>query len=241
MVTLNIDGREIQAEKGKTILEVARENNIHIPTLCENEAVAAYGACRLCMVEVVSGNRNRLVTSCLYEVSEGLNVKTQSDKIMKVRQLVMELLLARCPNSSVVKEMAQSVGVKTSRFEPEQEDNLCILCSLCTRVCRDVIGKSAISLVSRGTERQVALPFCDDANACIACGSCVQVCPTGAIKMVDQGDTRIITWPNSSHEFKMKECQSCGKYFAPEQQIEYMMKVSGLEEEKFNLCMTCRP
>ncbi|MDD4635053.1 MAG: 2Fe-2S iron-sulfur cluster-binding protein [Dehalococcoidales bacterium] len=241
MVTLKIDGREIQAESGKTVLEAAQDNNIYIPTLCVSEAVAAYGACRLCMVEITTGKRKRLVASCLYEVSNGLVIETQTERVLNIRRLVMELLLARCPNSPEVIEMARSVGIEASRFQAEEENNFCVLCALCTRVCREVVGKSAISLVSRGTERKVALPFCDDADACIACGSCAQICPTDAITMEDQGDKRIITWPSSSHEFKMKKCESCGNYFAPEKQVSFMMKKSGLEAEKFNLCMTCRP
>lgn len=241
MITLKIDGREITADSGKTVLEAARDNNIYIPTLCVNEAVAAYGACRLCMVEVTRGNRKRLVTSCLYEVAEGLVVNTQTERVANIRRMVMELLLARCPNSPEVNEMARSLGVNNSRFQPENQDNSCVLCALCTRVCREVVGKSAISLVSRGTDRQVALPFCEDGDACIACGSCVYVCPTSAIKMDDRGDVRIITWPSSAYEFKMKKCASCGSYFAPQKQIAFMMEKSGLEAEKFELCMSCRP
>src|SRR5690554_2384750 len=111
MVTLKIDGREITADSGKTVLEAARENNIYIPTLCVNEAVAAYGACRLCMVEVTRGNRKRLVASCLYEVAEGLVVDTQTERVVNIRRMVMELLLARCPNSSEVIDMARNLGV----------------------------------------------------------------------------------------------------------------------------------
>ena len=240
MVTLKINGRDIQAEEGTTILDAARQNNIYIPTLCVNEAVAPYGACRLCMVEITRGKRQRLVASCLYEVAEGLVVSTESDRIKNIRRMVIELLLARCPHSPEVREMAESLGVKEARFKVEDENNLCVLCALCTRVCQEVVGQSAISLVNRGTEREVALPFYEDADACIACGSCVYICPTRAIQMEDVGDKRIITWPNSKHEFKLQRCEKCGSYWAPEKQLEFMAKKAGIPMDRFEFCPDCR-
>ena len=213
MATLTIDGREVQAEKGATILDVARDNNIYIPALCTNEAVAPYGACRLCIVEVVRKGRERLVASCLYPAEDGLIVKTDSERITNIRRMVTELLLARCPNSETIQDLAKRLGVEKTRFK--LEDNQCILCALCTRACREVVGTSAISLVNRGTAREVAIPFYDNPDACIACGSCAYICPTGAIKVEDIGDTRVITMPNCKMEFKLKPCKTCGKYWAP--------------------------
>ena len=109
-VTLTINGRGIQTTAGETILEVARDNNIYIPALCHNEAVAAYGACRLCMVEISRGDWAKLVTSCLYEVEDGLVVKTNTEKVKNVRRMVVELLLARCLDSEVLQELAKEVA-----------------------------------------------------------------------------------------------------------------------------------
>ena len=117
MVTLTIDGRKVQAEEGTTILEVARENNIYIPTLCHHEEVAPYGACRLCLVEVTRNGRERLVTSCLYEVAEGLKVKTNSERIASNRKTLMELLLARCPNNKAIQDLARQLGVEKTSFK----------------------------------------------------------------------------------------------------------------------------
>src|SRR4030042_675825 len=147
MVTLTIDGREVQAEVGTTILKVAEDNNIYIPTLCFNEAVKPYGACRLCLGEITRGKRERLVASCLYEVEEGLVVKTNSERISSNRRMLMELLLARCPNNKEVQDLAHKLGVQETSFR--LDDNQCMLCALCVRVCQEVVGVSAISLVNR--------------------------------------------------------------------------------------------
>ena len=240
MVTLTINGREIKAAEGTTVLNAARDNNINIPTLCVNESVAPYGACRLCMVEVTRGKRQRIVASCLYEVAEGLVVDTESEKVAGIRRIAIELLLARCPKSPEVIEMAEKLGVTETRFKIEDEENKCVLCALCTRVCHEVVGQSAISLVNRGTEREVALPFYEDAKACIACGSCVYICPTQAIQMEDKDGKRTITWPNSKQEFKLRRCDKCGSYWVPEKQLKFMANKAGISMDRFEFCPDCR-
>ena len=103
MVKITINGRNITAPEGTTLLQAARQNNIYIPTLCENEAVAPYGACRLCLVEIKTGRgRERLVTSCIYQVEEGMTVRTNTERILNIRKMLIELLLSRCPDSDVI-------------------------------------------------------------------------------------------------------------------------------------------
>lgn len=243
MVKLTIDGREFQAEEGKTVLDVAQAHNIYIPTLCYNESVAPYGACRLCMVEITRKGRegrNRLVTSCLYPVEDGLTVKTDTPRVISVRRMVMEFLLARCPDSKVLQDIADKLGVDKKRFKPDEGKNKCILCGLCARACDEVVGASAISLVNRGVERQMTTPFNDFSDACIACGSCAYICPTGAISIEDRGDTRIITMPNVTMKFKLKRCQTCGAYWAPERQLDYMTRTANLPADAFDHCPDCR-
>ena len=236
MVTLTIDGQEIRADEGATVLEVARQNGIEIPTLCYHDSVSSAGACRLCMVEVTRNGRTKLVTSCLYVVEEGLSVESASERVLHIRRTAMELLLARCPNSKPIQDMARSMGIESTDFDLEDED--CILCGLCVRVCQEVVGVSAISLVGRGNQRKVAPPFNEPSEVCIGCGSCAQVCPTGVIKIEDVGDTRTIR--NWNAEYKLKACKACGTYFAPEAQLEYLRKTLDLPEEHFELCQVCR-
>jgi bidirectional [NiFe] hydrogenase diaphorase subunit len=240
MIALTIDGREIQAEEDKTILEAARDNNIFIPTLCYNDELNPYGACRLCMVEISRRGRERLVASCLYPVEEGLTVKTNSPRVAAVRGMVMELLMARCPDSKELKDLASKLGIDGTRFTPEEGNDKCILCALCTRACQEVVGVSAISLANRGTSREMTTPFYDFSEVCIACGSCAYVCPTGAISIEDKGDTRTITMPHTTMEFKLKRCQTCGRYFAPERQLDYIIKTAGLAADTFDNCPDCR-
>lgn len=184
MITLTIDGREIGAEEGWTVLKAAQNVGIEIPTLCYHEALSSSGACRLCSVEVTTKRgRNRVVASCLYPVEEGLNVQTNSEKIKRLRKGLMELLLARCPSSEKIKDTARQMGVTEPRFRLEGEE--CILCGLCVRVCQEISEARAISAVNRGTKKEIAAPFYDLAETCIGCGGCAYVCPTGAIRIED--------------------------------------------------------
>lgn len=241
MVTLTIDGREVQAEEGAMILDVARDNNIYIPALCSHEGVTPYGACRLCLVEIVAKGRERLVASCLYPVEAGLMVKTNTERVLDNRRMIMELLLARCPDSEVIQDLASELGVDKPTFRLEEDNRKCILCALCARVCQEVVGVLAISLVNRGVDRRLTTPFNKDySEACIGCGSCVYVCPTHAITMEDIGAQRLIKWPHNRMEFKLKKCKVCGNYWAPEKQIEYIAKISGTPPEEYDVCPNCR-
>ncbi len=190
VVHLTVDDKEIAVKGGQTILEaVARMSGIgNIPALCYHPQVKPYGACRLCTVEAVEGGRSRFVVACLYPVEEGLVIKTNTERVRKLRKGIIELLLARCPNVKVVQELAQEYGVQKPRFA--MGDQECTLCGLCVRACEEIIGISAISLVNRGIYREVAAPFYAyelSETDCNGCGDCAFVCPTGAIKMGPDG------------------------------------------------------
>jgi NADH dehydrogenase/NADH:ubiquinone oxidoreductase subunit G len=175
MVTLAIDGVKVQAEEGTTILEVARFYGFNIPTLCYHDELTPYGACRLCMVEVDDGRRTRLVASCLYPAKEGIRVKTHSQRIAKGRKLMLELLIARCPNSKTLQDLASKIGLEQVRFKMESKD--CILCGLCVRMCAEQMGSGAIGFAGRGQEREVVTPFRMSSEVCRNCGACMYICP----------------------------------------------------------------
>jgi len=234
MVTLTIDGREIIAPQGTTILEAAKDANIYIPNLCTNEELTPYGSCRLCMVEITQNGRTRIVASCIYEVAEGLEVKTNTERVLNVRKLVIELLLARNNEHPALRKIADELGVKDTRFPVEQKG--CILCGQCVRTCREVVGVAAIGFSGRGINRKIAAPFMDFPPDCIACGSCAYVCPVGFIPMKEENGVRTII----RFDFPMQQCKTCGKYFAPKKQLEYFSKTTGLPLEHFEKCIDCR-
>lgn len=188
IVTLKIDGQEVQAERGTPIIKLASKLAIYIPTLCHNDFVEPYGSCRICSVEMRRGRRKKLVTACNYPAQQGEEIYTDTEWVRENRRLILELLLARCPEVPVIKEMAAAYGVTDTRFEKLNSD--CINCGLCVRVCSEVVGANAIGWAGRGVNREVTTPFEFKPEACIGCGACAAVCPTGRIRVEPLWQTR---------------------------------------------------
>jgi bidirectional [NiFe] hydrogenase diaphorase subunit len=236
LISLTIDGRAVKSAPGLSLLLCAREHGIQIPTLCYHDDLKPEGQCRLCLVEIGAPPRTRLVNSCTYPVEPGLNVQTASEPVLAARRLVLELLLARCPKAKIIQELAGELGVYESRFRTDNPDELCILCGLCVRTCREVVGVSAISMANRTPHKQVSTPFLEASEACIGCGSCVFVCPTGVIDYAEKDGIRTV-W---GRDFELQPCRICGAYIAPKSQLTHWAKITGDPVESFFVCRDCR-
>lgn len=175
MIKLNINGLDVTVDKGTTILEAARFLGFPIPTLCHMEGLSPYGACRLCIVEIGEGERAKLVSSCTYLADEGLKVRTASNRVMRARKMILELLLASCPQSKVIQDLASKYEIRQQRFRQEYED--CILCGLCVRMCEEQMVAKAIGFQGRGENRRIGTPFDIKSDVCRLCGGCIYVCP----------------------------------------------------------------
>ncbi len=175
MATLFINGLEVSAEEGATLLEASRFYGFPIPTLCHMDGLSPYGACRLCIVEIGEGPKAKLVTSCTYPALEGLHVRTASSRVVKARKMILELLLASCPQSKIIQDLASAYEIRQQRFKQEYED--CILCGRCTRVCEEQMMAKAIGFRSRGRKRDLGTPFDACSEVCRLCGACMYVCP----------------------------------------------------------------
>jgi bidirectional [NiFe] hydrogenase diaphorase subunit len=178
-VALTINGQNVAAEEGATILQAARSAGIEIPTLCNHPELTPSGACRLCTVEITRRGGSRLVASCVYPVEEGLEVQTESERVVRGRTLILEMLLARAPGVQRLREYAAKYGADVRKFECEPD--FCILCGLCVRYCAEVKGKCAIGFVGRGVDRRVMFQPEITSEECPKCWECFSICPTGVL------------------------------------------------------------
>jgi len=175
MINVTINRLPISLEKGTTILEAAKFLGFPIPTLCHMEGLTPYGACRLCVVEIAEGEKAKLVSSCTYPIEEGMKVRTASSRVLRARKMTLELLLASCPQSKVIQDLASAHDVRQQRFKQEHED--CILCGLCVRMCKEQMVAGAIGFRGRGENRTLGTPFDIQSEVCRLCGGCIYVCP----------------------------------------------------------------
>ena len=237
MPRLTIDALEIDAPQGATVLEAIRLSGVQLTTLCYWEGLSAYGACRLCLVDLVKPRRE-VIAACTYPVEDGMVIETQGGRAEPVRKMMLEFLLARCPTSQVIRDLAAEAGVTHSRFSTEgNPDELCVLCGLCVRVCRDAVGAAAIGFTQRGADRKVDSPFHLQAEACIGCGACAAVCPTGAIFIEDVGNQRILhTWNTT---VTLQPCPKCGKPYAPDL-MAFLKQHVEAGEHLYGFCPACR-
>ena len=177
---MRIDGRDVTATEGMTLLEAAERAGIAIPKLCHHEKLEPFGGCRLCMVEVESKGWTRLVVSCVYLAEESLVVRTRSEKLSRIRKTLLELLLAHAPDSPALQELAREYGARRDRFE--KEASFCIHCGLCVRYCAEVKGAHAVGFVDRGIRKEISFLPDIAARECKACMQCFPLCPTSYLQ-----------------------------------------------------------
>lgn len=179
-ILLQIDGKEVNATEGMTILEAAQGAGIFIPTLCHHEKLEPYGGCRLCIVEVENRDRTNLVVSCVYPVEGNLVVTTRSEKIDRIRKMILELQMAHAPDAFELLDLAKEYGADRDRFE--KEASFCIHCGLCVRYCAEVKGKYAVGFVDRGTRKEISFIPEIASKECWDCKGCFPLCPTEALQ-----------------------------------------------------------
>jgi len=243
--TVTLDGRKVDVDKGATILDAAHKAGVWIPTLCYHPSVSHDATCRLCMVELDRGDWRQLVTACNYPVRRDITVFVDSERAVAARRGVMELLLARAPGNEQLEALAARMGVAGTDLptvSTAQRD--CILCGLCTAVCAEVIGRSAISFAGRGQDRVVATPFRQPSADCIGCGACAVVCPVGTIQIRFHEDTDEIEISPFKTRAKLQKCRQCGAKIVSVPVATEVLRQFGGDWEPFRrraqLCPVCR-
>ena len=179
-IQLEIDGKEVKATEGMTVLEAAQSAGIFIPTLCHHEKLEPFGGCRVCIVEVEVNGWTKLVVSCVYPVEENIIVRTRSEKVDRIRKTIIELLMAHAPDSPQLQDLAQEYGADRDRFE--KDASFCIHCGLCVRYCAEVAKKNAIGFVGRGINKEISFIPEIAAKECNDCKECFPLCPTSYLQ-----------------------------------------------------------
>jgi NADH dehydrogenase/NADH:ubiquinone oxidoreductase subunit G len=179
-IQLQIDGREVKATDGMTVLQAAQGAEISIPTLCHHAKLAPYGACRMCTVEVEVRGRSRFVAACLYPAAQDLVVRTRSEKVDQIRKMILEFLLAHAPESVALQDLAREYGADERRFE--RESSFCILCGLCERYCAEVKKANAVGFIECGARREISFVPEIASVECESCKECFPLCPTSYLQ-----------------------------------------------------------
>jgi bidirectional [NiFe] hydrogenase diaphorase subunit len=227
MPTLRVNGRRVTVADDATVLVAARAAGVEVPTLCQFDGLEPWGGCRLCVVDLAEAHWDegwfKVVTACNHPVAEGMTVVTDSERVLETRRVVLDLLLARCPETPLVQRLAAEHGIEKTSYTPRAEADDCILCGLCTRVC-DHIGVSAISSVNRGWGREIAPPFHQPPPDCIGCLACAEICPTDCIPYTTSNARREI-W---GKEFEMLRDPTTGEAVITREQAEHFAVHSGV-------------
>ena len=209
MIPITINDQQLKVPDDLSVLEAIREQGIYIPTLCYHEALQPVGSCRLCLVEIEENGRKRTAASCVTPLAKEMIIRTDTDKIRRIRRILIELLLARCPGLKILEKMAIQMGVSEIRFAEENDD--CFLCGQCVRACTEIVGVSAIGFSDRGVNNKIGAPFLKASNVCISCGTCTTICPAGTfhLEKVDN----LVSLHRFSNAYRQEKCRICVEHF----------------------------
>lgn len=224
-----IDGKEIEASPGDTIMKAARKANIFIPGLCFSDFADGTNCCRLCMVEVCEGKTNKLVAACAFPVKEGLSIITDTEKILRIRKTLLALMYAQAPDNPVIVKLMEYYDITPDNKIPLKKGQ-CILCGLCVSACKK-LGASAISTINRGVTKEINTPYGQSSESCIGCASCALLCPTKCISVMDTEEGRQI-W---NKKFNWIKCERCGEIITTK---EHFLASNKLESPI--LCSKCK-
>jgi NADH dehydrogenase/NADH:ubiquinone oxidoreductase subunit G len=209
VVTFKMNRKTLTVEEGTTILEAAREAGVYIPTLCYHPALEPIGACRLCMVELTDGDRVSHVAACVTPVVEGSKVRTDTEAVKRIRRTILDLLISRCPEVAVLRELAAPLGISGPSYPTEDQD--CFLCGICVRACREIVGAEAIGFAERGADSQVLPPFAKPSARCISCGTCTTVCPARTFDLSKV--ERVTTMHGEGKDVRVRKCVICEEHY----------------------------
>lgn len=199
---LQIDGMEVKAREGTTILDAARSVGVTIPTLCHHEKLEPYGGCRICSVEIDSRGRTSVVAACLYPIEQDLVVRTKTNKLDRIRKSLLEMMLAHAPDSEQLLVLAQEYGADRDRYE--KDASFCIHCGLCVRYCAEVKKKNALGFIDRGARKEICFIPEIASKECWECKECFPLCPTSALQ-ASFVLTKALTFPQTGPESKPEE------------------------------------
>jgi len=219
MITISVDGHPIETEEGLSVLKTLRANQIAIPTLCYHPALKRpIASCKLCAVEVIngngSGNGRKVMLACALKTKPGLVIDTRSPAVKEARTKAINELLSLAPQSEALLQLSRQYGMETT---PPPDG--CIRCRLCERVCQEIVGASALTLIKKNGQNRI-MPV---AGNCIGCGTCVNICPTKVIRIEDHENVRTIKIRDEIIGMHpLMRCEGCGALFATLRFLEHI-------------------